>query len=365
MKICFVVSQIFAYGKYGGFGSLARTIGKELVKKGIDVSVVVPLRKNQKPIEKLDGMTIYGFKPSHCLFVKKLYKLTNSDIYHSQEPSFGTYLAMKSMPSRKHIITCQDPRDKHDWEIFHKYWTSSKKITFPLSYIYEHNYFNNQSVRIADAVFCQAKFVIPKAKKIYKLSKDPEFLPNPISIPERQLSKSVNPTVSFVGRLDIIKRPELFCLLAKQFPNVKFLLLGKSHDEKYDNYLKEKFGRIPNLEMVGFVDKFSSYEKFSNILEKSWILINTSVRECLPMCFLEAAAHKCAILSGTEQDPDDFAKSFGCYVKNDDYAKGLEFLLENNRWKNLGETGYEYVKKTHELNSVIDNHISIYEKLLS
>jgi glycogen synthase len=33
MKVCFVVSQIFAWGKLGGFGSLTRTLGRELVKR--------------------------------------------------------------------------------------------------------------------------------------------------------------------------------------------------------------------------------------------------------------------------------------------------------------------------------------------
>lgn len=365
MKVCFVVSQIFAYGKYGGFGCLTRTIGRELAKRGIEVCAVVPRRGDQKPLEVLDGITVYGYNPSLFLLARKPYKMCDADIYHSEEPSIATYLAMKAMPDRKHIITCQDPRDKHDWGVFYKYWTPSKKLTFPLSYLYENNYLTNQSVKMADAVFCQAKFITPKARALYKLDYDPGFLPNPVVVPTREPKKSKDPTVCFIGRLDTIKRPQIFCDLAKGFPKVKFILLGKSQDVEYDKYLREKYAKVSNLEMTGFIDQFSSNDNFTQILEQSWVVINTSIRECLPVSYLEAVAYKCAILSGTEKDPDDFAKRFGCYVKNDNYALGLEFLLEGDRWKQRGEKGYEYVKKTHELNGVIDRHIAVYKDLLS
>jgi len=63
MKICLISVEIFAWGKYGGFGRATRTIGRELAKRGVDVCAVVPLRKGQKPVENLDGITVYGFPP--------------------------------------------------------------------------------------------------------------------------------------------------------------------------------------------------------------------------------------------------------------------------------------------------------------
>jgi len=91
-------------------------------------------------------------------------------------------------------------------------------------------------------------------------------------------------------------------------------------------------------------------------------MVNTAARECLPVSFLEACAFKCAILS--QENPDNFARDFGYHVKDSDYPSGLKFLLENNRWIERGRKGYEYVKETHELNKVVNQHIAIYEKLL-
>ena len=48
MKICLICVEIFAWGKFGGFGRATRIIGRELVKKGFEVTAIVPLRKGQK-----------------------------------------------------------------------------------------------------------------------------------------------------------------------------------------------------------------------------------------------------------------------------------------------------------------------------
>lgn len=210
----------------------------------------------------------------------------------------------------------------------------------------------------ADGIFCQARYIIPKVAKTYMLSQPPNFLPNPVRIPKRRLKKSDEPTVVFLARWDPVKIPEMFFNLAKLFPKIKFVALGKCHiNPLRDAKLREKYSKIPNLEMAGFV----SEEEKSRILEEAWLLINTSIHECLPVSFLEAAAHKCAILS--HEDPDAFATKFGFRVPSltiKNYAKGLMYLLEKERWKEYGQQAYEYVSEVHEFNKVINMHLTIY-----
>ena len=215
------------------------------------------------------------------------------------------------------------------------------------------------AVKNADAVFCAAKCSIPKVKLMYKLTKEPSFLPTPINVPSKKIKKANEPTVCFLARWDRRKRPEIFFNLAKKFPDVKFIAAGTSHDKKLDTHLRRKYANIPNLVMPGFV--FSKQKE--KILEKSWIIINTAARECLPMSFLEAAAYKCAILS--PNNPDNFVENFGYHVKEGDYATGLLYLLNQSRWEERGEKGYKYVKRTHELNKVIREYISMYNSFLS
>ena len=151
MKVCFVVSQIFAWGKFGGFGSLTRTLGKGLAQRGLEVCAVVPLRGNQQPRETLDGITIIGFPARNLLSSIKLYRQCNADIYHSEEPSMGTWLAQQAMPARKHIVTSQDPRTGYDWLIEYAYFSPYQKLVFPATYLYEKNPLVKRAVRQADA----------------------------------------------------------------------------------------------------------------------------------------------------------------------------------------------------------------------
>jgi len=212
-----------------------------------------------------------------------------------------------------------------------------------------------------NAVFTIGKYLVPKVKSMYRLEIDPVFLPTPVHIPEIT-NKSDTPTVCYVARLDRRKRPKLFFDLAKKFPDVHFIAMGKSRDKKWEADLRAEYSSLPNLEMAGFVDQFSS-DLHSKILEKSWIMVNTATREALPNSFLEAAAHQCAILSSV--DPDGFASVFGYHAENDDFSMGLETLLKNGLWKERGKRGYEYVKETIELHRAIDQHIAFYEQVLT
>lgn len=359
MKVCLISVEIFAWGKYGGFGKATRTIGRELVKRGIEVFAVVPRRLGQKSVEKLDGFTVLSFTPHFPFSAMKLFKECDADIYHSCEPSFGTYLAMKAMPHKKHLVTCRDPRDFQDWKMEFEL-PSLNKLQVIHNYIYENNFLVKRSVRRMNGVYTTAKYLVPKVRSIYGLDVDPVFLPTPVVIPEKVV-KSETPTVCYVARLDRRKRPEIFFDLAKKFPDVQFIAVGKSRDGKWDSYLRGKYSRTPNLQMTGFVDQFTS-NLHTQILEKSWIMINTATREGLANSFLEASAHRCAILSFV--DPDGFATEFGHRVPDDDFVKGLNYLLEKNRWEEQGQKGYQYVNEHFELNRSIDKHLNHYRETL-
>jgi len=364
MKVCFIVSQIFAWGKYGGFGSLTRLLGRGLADKGVEVSAVVPMRAGQRRRERLDDIDIFGYNQALFLFDKEPFRACGADIFHSQEPTFSSYLAIKAMPDSRHIITCQDPRDRGDLYTEFIYSSPEKRIRFPATWFFESSAFSSKAVREADAVYCQAKFIKEKAKRLYGLRRPPGFLPNPVVIPKEKPNKARRPTVCFMGRWDRRKRPELFFELAKHRPDIHFIAVGSDHDKKRDARLRRRYSSLPNLEMPGFIDQFSSPEA-DDALKRSWVLVNTSARECLPVTFLEAAANRCAILSGVEPDPDGFAGSFGYHARGGDFERGLDYLIEGDRWKGLGEKGFEYVLRNHAMDKVVDEHIKAYHEILS
>lgn len=359
MRVCLISVELFAWGKHGGFGRAARLIGRELAARGHEVFAVVPRRAGQQPVERLDGMTVLGFSPYQPWSAAALLTGCAADIYHSCEPSLSTYLAMRSLPDRAHVITVRDPRDFKDWRMeFAR--PSLNRWQVVHNYLYENSPWVRRAVARADAVCATARCLIPKVRRLYRLADDPVFLPTPVQIPA-PAPKALRPTVCYLARLDRRKRPELFCELAERFPHARFIITGKSRDQAWEARLRSRYARLPNLEFAGFVDQFSG-EAHHRILSESWVMVNTATREALPNAFLEAAAHGCAILSGV--DPDGFASQFGYHAIREDFAEGLRWLLEGERWRRQGEQGYRYVRDTFELNRSMDQHLAVYERLL-
>ncbi len=360
MRICFLCSEIFEWGKYGGFGRATRMLGRELARRGYPVSAVVPLRGDQKPVEQLDGITVLGFPASRFWQAGELCREADADIYHSQQPSLGTYVALRAMPDRKHIVTSRDPRDNHDWWLEIRSPSRSRLRTL-IAYAYEGSPPARRAVKSCDGLFHTAHCVRDKMRRVYRSDQDQGFLPTPVEVPASAPVKSETPTVCFVGRWDRRKRPELFFELAKTHPHVQFIALGKSQDEARDRELHERYADVSNLEMMGFINQFTS-NRLSEVLGRSWILINTSTRESLPTSFLEALAHRCALLS--QFDPEQTSSRFGYHAEGSSLAAGLASLLEGDAWREKGEAGFRYVSEHYELQGAIDRHVEVYEQAL-
>lgn len=359
MKICLICGEIFAWGKYGGFGRATRTIGRELVKRGVDVSAVVPLRGDQRREEELDGMKVYGFPRWNLLASRSLYGLCDADIYHSQEPSLGATLAASARPDRKHAVTFYDPRDAEDWKIEMALPSRSRSAVFT-SRLYESSWPVARTVRKADALYSVAHCVGERARRVFQLDVQPPLLPTPVEIPYG-VRKADTPTVCCISRLDRRKRPEFFLQLVPKFPDVHFIMIGFSQDREWFDRLLERYRRYDNLDYRGFVDQFASTE-VADTFSCSWILINAAAREGLPNAYLEAAAHGCAILSKT--NPDGFASRFGHHADDDDFEAGLQRLLENENWRGRGDKGRAYVREHYETSRAIDQHMAAYQALL-
>jgi glycosyltransferase involved in cell wall biosynthesis len=174
-------------------------------------------------------------------------------------------------------------------------------------------------------------------------------------VPARVAPKSDQPTVCFLARWDPQKRVELFLRLARRFPEVKFIAMGKGHDLEVDARIRRAHEGTPNLTMTGFV---SEAEK-GRILGESWALVNTSVREALPVSFLEALAHGTPIISG--EDPDGITSRYGYPAAGGDYASALRAMLGDPGRARKGREGRRMVAAVHEADRVADLHIRVYE----
>jgi glycosyltransferase involved in cell wall biosynthesis len=364
MHLCLISNQIAAWGKIGGFGTATRAIGGGLARRGIQVSAVVPRRAGhgQAEIESLDGMTVHGVSHWDTMTGGAIFREIGANIYHSQEPTIASYFAQRAAPNAIHIVTCRDPRGLADHMVELRHTNFRRRLIFPLTWYYEASPLVKRSVERADVVFCPAPCLVPRIKRLYGDSIEPHFVPSPVDLPGRAARKSPTPLALFVGRFDRRKRIERFFELAAQFPDVRFVAVGRAHDARYDRRLREKYGGLPNVELPGFLSRFGDGGLYQ-LYERAWILVNTSAREGLPYTFVEGAGWGCAILSCL--NPDGFAERFGRHVEGDDFASGLSWLLAEDRWRVLGLAGARHVHATFSEENSIQQHLRWYQALLA
>ena len=358
MKVCIVSTEILGWGAAGGYGFGVRSLARELSLRGVKVEVVVTQpRGTQCSSIRLDGLKVHAYPRLGWSRGKELLGDVDADIYHSQQPSVGTRLAQLARPEKIHLVTCRDPRMLPDWWAEFCYPTYSKLQILKTAAYYESPW-TRKGVRKATAVYVPAQYLAKRVARKYSLNELPALLPTPVRIPE-SVEKAEKATVCFVGRLDRRKRPELFFDLAKRFPDVDFIVVGESQDSQFTRELETYSS--PNLDRRGFIDQFGS-DELSKILSRSWVLVNTSIREGLPNSFLEASAHRCAILSSL--DPDGFTTRFGIKVEDEDFAGGLSKLLAEERWLAAGAAGHTYVRDSNDAEKATQQHLDQYQRFL-
>ena len=244
------------FGKIGGFGNMTRLLAQSLTKEGHTVVVLVPKKENQKSSEEIDGYQVIGLSKIK-LFSLKIYKQINADLYHSQNPTIFTYLSQLAQPDKLHVVTIRDPRNFKDMVAELRYVTFRRKFQKAISLFFETGFLVKRAVLKADAVGTPGFSLISKSEKLFKRD-DIIMLPNIVSMPKKVYSKTTNPTVCFVGRLDQIKNPERMIKLAKSFPQTNFLVVGTAQDNFRQKKLEKEMLKYPNIKYFAVRSSASS-----------------------------------------------------------------------------------------------------------
>jgi glycosyltransferase involved in cell wall biosynthesis len=287
-------------------------------------------------------------------------RVADADLYHHVQASLGSYLGQWAMPDRAHVIECADPREWRDWRVSFRFPTHTALRLVP-SFAYFGTRPATLSARWADAVQVPARFLQAKARRLYGLGADPYHVPMPFD-PPADVKKAASPLVVFVGRLVPIKRPEILNDVAGRFPSVRFVVIGGGSDEGYAREMRRRAAALSNVEFTDFIDQAADRRLFS-YLSEAWVLVNTAAREGLPLTFIEAAANGCAILSAC--NPDGYASNFGHHVTDGDFARGLEVLLANDKWRMAGARAQAHVIREHSSALAIERQLLVYETALA
>lgn len=414
MKIGFLGYEYFGERKgnipttsHGGFGYLTKKKCEYLARMGHEVHVFVPrpsydgtnggnmsleLNKVQLHLYNMSNFfeksgtkrifyqmkeRVFGLK-----FLQQLLRQFPVDVYQSEEPYMYSEEAMKI--SDRQVVVFQDPLDNDDIYLMNKslneflllddsstgsdgLYRNSRRFLGKFGSDLNARLFVRRSVkRLLDHldqknIYSEAKFISLKVKRMYDLDYLPEFLPNPVDMPTN-LIKSDQPSVIWLNRWDPVKRPQLALEIAKKMPEVTFYFVGKSTGyplyECIEGVLREKYSKFENIKM----SKFISEEEKGSLLGKSWVLLNTSVREGLPVTFLEAGAYGIPIVSTV--NPDNYSTEFGQFVPNpNDIVPALKKAIDEEWFKTKGRKARKYMSQVHEISLVMKKHVKIYENL--
>jgi glycosyltransferase involved in cell wall biosynthesis len=266
-----------------------------------------------------------------------------------------------SLPGTPVIIWIRDPRTLDDWKGIGTVSLEKEDVrTHPERRVEKlrqslHRVLQSASKLKRPVLFAyNLESLIEKARDAYALpSLKPFFLPTPIPIPTLGSPKSSRPTICFLGRFDPIKRPWIFFELAKRFKHVNFVAAGITHFPALMNQTVDRYRGLPNLELAGFVHGGVKQE----LLESSWVLVNTSIHEALPVSFLEAFAAATPVISSV--NPGGLVEEFGAYTGEilgdgldeaslNAVAEKLDGLLANQKERiEKGERARAYVKQMY------------------
>lgn len=185
-----------------------------------------------------------------------------------------------------------------------------------------------------------------------------------VCIPNGHPIKEVEPRqrrhILWVGRTADFKHPERFLELAGAFPQEAFVMVCRraTGDEGYEEFERQAKA-VANLEFHGGVE----FAKIAEFFARAKVFVNTSDTEGFANTFIQAAAAGTCILSWTV-NPDQFLTRYQCGLAcGGDMKKlkaGLAFLLEDERFADIGRNGQAYCREHHD----IAVHVETYKRIL-
>jgi glycosyltransferase involved in cell wall biosynthesis len=137
-----------------------------------------------------------------------------------------------------------------------------------------------------------------------RFARDATAIANPVTVPDREPSKSDARYFLWIGKSDRVKRPDLFAELARLCPELRFRAIVNPVDRAMFDALR---ATAPgNLDTVERVEPRHMPREFASAIA----LVNTSEFEGLSNAMLEAGAHGVPVLSLTV-DPDGMLSQRG------------------------------------------------------
>jgi glycosyltransferase involved in cell wall biosynthesis len=360
LKICFISLSSYPLladlddGAIGGSEVQQVLIGKELKKKGYNISFITYKQENMK--QDIDGVKIipsYVYKENPPLLKKIIaiwnaMKTAEADIYYHESGSPGVVTLLSKIMRRK--------------SIFHIATNATIDNQCQFS---DENFLSNIAEKLdlffADLIISQNEYQYNSL--LYNLGIENKIIPNGFQIPDSRISKKVSKKyILWVASISEVKQPEIFLDLVKEFPDVDFLMIGGPNNSFLYNKIKEESNVYKNLSFLGRVP----FTKINSYFKEASIFINTSRFEGFPNTFIQAWMNETPVVS-LNVDPDEIICKQKLGFHSTTFSKmceDIQLLLDDNELrKTMGLNGLNYVRRNHEIQIIVNKYISSIERL--
>jgi len=308
-------------------------------------------QEQERKIENVRLIKSLSFKENAAVGAMRIWKAmkhANADVYMLKTASPGVPLA---------AAFCGFHRKVFVYRMAHRRECDG-------SYMNEHPVLGRAfacSLRKAAMVFVQNASDKDEIKKT--IGVDSVVIPNGHRLP--QVSEGEQDSILWVGRSAEFKRPEKFIDLAKKFPDDKFVMVCRKATETDNNCYERLCDKIRGVRNIEFHQQVA-FENIGGFFGRAKILVNTSQSEGFANTFIQAGIYARSILS-LNVNPDGFLGEFSCGLSCDDdenkLAEGLKYMLNKQRYIELGRNARKYVEGKHDIKKIAERYKEIFTEL--
>ncbi len=186
----------------------------------------------------------------------------------------------------------------------------------------------------------------------------------------KEISKSNPPVICWIANARPVKQPELFVELIESLndlwekQSVRFIMVfGKNLPKYIETDLLNKLKQYPYVEIIGEL----TIEEANDVMEKSSLLVNTSLYEGFSNTFIQAWLRETPVIS-LNSDPDDIIMKhrIGFHSGSmEQMKKDVRFLFEHpDEMTKMGKSARSYAEEHHNIEKIASQLDELFTNLI-
>nr|MDO8044219.1 glycosyltransferase family 4 protein [Candidatus Baldrarchaeota archaeon] len=392
MKILFVIPYFYPAQAFGGSVQVAFNIGKELIKRGHEVTIFTSDAKDLKgrlniKSSEIEGMKVYYFKNLSMFFARssKLFitpelprkiqsDLKSFDVIHTHE-----YRTYQNIIVHKYAKKYKVPYILQAHGSIARMGRTGRKLLYDILFGY-------RILKDASKVIALTAIEAEQYKAMGVSEDKIAILPNGIDLSEykdlptkgsfrrKYDINNEKKIILYLGRIHKIKGVDFlikaYAYLVKKLKFNNTLLIIAGPDDGYLNEVKSLVKSLKIADMVLFTGPLTEQEKKSAFIDSSIVVCPEKFNVYLLVPLEAAACGTPVIVSKTnyiryvvEKGGFGFSVNYGDATKLAELIKKM--LNDESLLKEMGKRGRKFVFENYSWTNIIDELEKVYEEVIN